>query len=227
MREIIKKHRWFFLLFSVYMVIGFVLLLLLERGDIYLLINKNHSIIQDYFFYYLTYFGDGRTYFFLALFIMFFVRFRDALVIGITGAVSGIILAILKQLVFSEVLRPKGVFADILEELHFVDGVTLHTYHSFPSGHTSTAFTLMTILMFLYGRNRIIDISFFILAFLTGISRIYLSQHFFVDTYAGTFLGVLISFICFYIYNKNRDKFVSPNWNRSILRRNARKKPTV
>lgn len=61
------------------------------------------------------------------------------------------------------------------------------TYHSFPSGHTSTIFALATVL----GERYRIEKFTYLLATLTGISRIILRKHYPSDVLAGALIGYL------------------------------------
>jgi undecaprenyl-diphosphatase len=61
--------------------------------------------------------------------------------------------------------------------------------HSFPSGHSATAFACATVLASLAPRWRV---SFFILAALIAFSRIYNGVHYPTDVLAGSALGVLV-----------------------------------
>lgn len=61
--------------------------------------------------------------------------------------------------------------------------------HSFPSGHTMTAFALMTALAATLPRMRWL---FWTVAAMTGLSRIYLGLHFPLDVICGAAIGGLI-----------------------------------
>ena len=76
----------------------------------------------------------------------------------------------------------------------------MHYAYSFPSGHSTTAFALFFIFGF-FVKNKKWQILFFILALSTAISRMYLLQHFFIDVYFGSILGVLIATIVFVSIN--------------------------
>jgi membrane-associated phospholipid phosphatase len=77
--------------------------------------------------------------------------------------------------------------------------------NSFPSGHTSTAYTLALLLAFLV-RRRFAIFLFPLLAFLVGYSRVYLAQHFVTDVLAGTVIGILSSWLALVIYDAYRRK---------------------
>jgi undecaprenyl-diphosphatase len=64
--------------------------------------------------------------------------------------------------------------------------------HSFPSGHTATAFACATVLSAYAPRWRV---PFFVLAVLIGFSRIYNGLHYPTDVLAGAALGVLVGLL--------------------------------
>lgn len=76
----------------------------------------------------------------------------------------------------------------ILEQLNTF-GIDLRDY-SFPSGHTTASFSLATTIAVNMPRFTLIV---FVLAFIIGMSRIYLGVHYPTDVAAGIILGVLAS----------------------------------
>ena len=77
-------------------------------------------------------------------------------------------------------------------DLHTIDGVRLHAWNSFPSGHTMTAFAFFLSLALIV-KNQLLKFFFFAMSLLVGFSRIYLNQHFLEDTLAGSLLAVVIA----------------------------------
>jgi membrane-associated phospholipid phosphatase len=69
------------------------------------------------------------------------------------------------------------------------------TEHSFPSGHTASAFALATILSFSVKDNSLKSIGLLLGACIVGFSRTYLSQHFLVDVTVGSAIGVVSAYI--------------------------------
>lgn len=65
-----------------------------------------------------------------------------------------------------------------------------HHYHSFPSGHTLTAFTLATSLSYIFPRFRTL---FFALASLLSLSRLILLDHYLSDIIATASIGMIIA----------------------------------
>ena len=66
------------------------------------------------------------------------------------------------------------------------------TYHSFPSGHTITAFSMATVIAKEYSDRKWVGITSYGLASLVGLSRIGLDQHWASDIFIGSLLGYAI-----------------------------------
>ena len=93
---------------------------------------------------------------------------------------------------------------------------------SFPSGHTSSAFTFaMAITLVL--KNKGAAIASFIFAFLMGISRIYVGVHYPTDVIVGAVVGILYAVIGYFIFAKLYD-VVYPKIENAIANRKAKKK---
>jgi membrane-associated phospholipid phosphatase len=94
----------------------------------------------------------------------------------------------LKQIIFADALRPIRFIGR--ELLHIAPGVEIHTYNSFPSGHTAAGFAFFALVAFLFGKKKWVQVLCVIFAVLVGYSRIYLSQHFLEDTVLGGTIGL-------------------------------------
>jgi membrane-associated phospholipid phosphatase len=132
----------------------------------------------------------------LVVIILLAIKYKYAFIVGISNIISALITQTLKQTVFAHAVRPKKFFEGI-HDLYFVPGVENYLYNSFPSGHSTCAFSLYFALALLV-KNKILKLLFFIVALLIGYSRIYLSQHFFEDVYAGSIIGVTTTIIVYY-----------------------------
>lgn len=82
--------------------------------------------------------------------------------------------------------------------------------HSFPSGHTTTAFAVAVAISVFLPKSRWVLIPF---AFITGLSRIYLGVHFPLDVAYGGLIGALIG-----VGSAQLVKL--PRWNRKSVRSN-------
>jgi membrane-associated phospholipid phosphatase len=104
---------------------------------------------------------------------------KHAIFIGETFLVNGLITAALKIAVRRE--RPFNTYSDI-------DRATSVIGYSFPSGHTSVAFSTATSLSMAYPKWYVIAPSF-VWASAVGYSRLHLGVHYPTDVLAGAVLG--------------------------------------
>ena len=184
-------------LFVVFLMISFWY----EKGDVVLLVNGAHHPFTDIFFRAATHLGDGLV-FVIVVIALLFVRFYYAYYTVLVGIVHGLIVAMFKNLLFPDKVRPKNFFENP-DALHFIQDVTVHGYHSFPSGHTASAFALATTLSLIL-KNPRWTLILFLAASIVGYSRIYLLQHFFVDVFAGALLGTLTALLIWYLLERRK-----------------------
>lgn len=84
--------------------------------------------------------------------------------------------------------------------------------NSFPSGHTSYAFTFATIVTLLNKNNALIIFTD-ILAVLMAFSRLYLYVHFPTDVLAGAVFGIIIGILAIKIYYSPKYKEIKARFN--------------
>ena len=86
---------------------------------------------------------------------------------------------------------------------------------SFPSGHTSYAFTIFTIVLFM-AKKKSLKVLTGILAVLIAFSRLYLYVHFPTDVIGGVIIGFILAILAMKIYfSKNiREKLANTNLQR-------------
>lgn len=196
-------------LFAVPTAIMVILACLVTRGDDVLFINGHHSLVSDFFFAFITTFGEGLL--FVPIFVAtLFIQFRySVLTLFVWAAHSGL-CQFLKRGLFNHVLRPVSVLDK--SQLHFVPHIEVHGLYSFPSGHTATIFCLAMLLALFVGR-RLPAIVFLLLALLVGYSRIYLLQHFMIDVAGGAVIGTLVTYSCWKLFHNNS----TPAWMNNSL----------
>ena len=190
----------FFSLLLVFVVGIFVAIYGKDKS--FLVINGAHSTEADYFFNYVTYLGDGLLWIPLFLYVLiykrdFFIAVLSALII------CTIITHVFKRVIFVDEPRPLR----LLENLARAVPLVKHNNYvnSFPSGHTSTAFTFALLLAYIIRKNFAIY-AFPIVAFIVGYSRVYLAQHFVTDVLAGMITGIISSYFALVIYEHFRKK---------------------
>jgi membrane-associated phospholipid phosphatase len=149
--------------------------------------------------------GDGYTAT-LAVVTLLVVRFRYVILVAGSNLLAALITQTLKHTIFDDVVRPKKFFEG-LHDLYLVPEVENHLYNSFPSGHSTCAFALYFSIGLIV-ENKILKFLCFVLALTVGYSRIYLSQHFFEDVYAGSFVGVSGTIIVYLLIKGNKAEWM-------------------
>ncbi|MBC7651192.1 MAG: phosphatase PAP2 family protein [Deinococcales bacterium] len=153
----------------------------------FLLLNNNYGPFADAGFAFITHLGEEAVWIILFLYVIFFRRqFLPLLVIGLI--ISTLLVQGLKKSL-PELARPTKAIAN-QAIIHTVNGVKLHTINSFPSGHTTAAFTVCLLACLLIHKRWIIPVAF-IYAVAVGYSRIYLAQHFPRDVAGGMLIAVI------------------------------------
>ncbi len=195
------KHNGVYLSIYVFVlaVLGYILLTN-GKVQIHKALNTNvGNIYIDTFFKYITYLGDGLVAFFIAC-IFLFINMRVSIYILISYLGAAIVSYILKHVVYNDIYRPHSTFEYFLhEKLNEVEGVDIASFHSFPSGHALSAFALFFCLLFVTKQQRF-KVMFFLLAFIASFSRIYLSQHWLIDVYVGSIIGVSFSLFFYTVF---------------------------
>ena len=165
-------------------------ILFFPKGELVILINTHHHPAADLFFKYFTHTGDGAVLAVLLVMLLFY-SYKLSIITALSIVFQSVLVSVFKRWLFHGLPRPTAFFGDDVT-WHFVDGVNVHVSNTFPSGHTATAFALFALLVVIFNnRNYVLSVLFFTLAFLVGLSRIYLLQHFMVDAYFGAIFGVL------------------------------------
>lgn len=176
-----------------------ILIIVLGKNGSFQLINGNHNDIADQFFKYFTHYGDGVMWVPLGLFCFFFKR--KYFIAVLAGAIISTLLAqFLKRVVYPEELRPISYLSESFP-VHQIAGVEMRRLHSFPSGHTTTAFTMALIMSHMINKKAW-SIILPLLALTAAYSRVYLAQHFPTDLLAGMCIGIISAILALLVYKK-------------------------
>jgi membrane-associated phospholipid phosphatase len=203
---IYKQNRFFFIGYFLLLIFALFILIFYSKADGFFLLNPWHPQWLNWFFIPFTYFGDGLFVIAMAIVLFFLKRKLLALLIFSSYALSGIVAQVLKYFIVEA--RP-AVYLEKFNYPYFIDDVTLHNFHSFPSGHTASAFALAAILSFAVSKKAF-GLIFLFLAVMVGYSRIFLGQHFLDDVFAGSLIGVVSSIIC--------ELYLSDPFNRLLIK---------
>ena len=191
MKVQIGAHKIYFIIYLLFMAVSGFFLVVYNKQEIHLFLNDFHQNWADFFFKYLTDLGDGLAIVVISV-LLIFVSKRMTMQVAFSGILAGLIAQFLKKVVFGPTPRPSAYFKDLDISLYYVNGVELHTAFSFPSGHATTVFSLLTSLVLIQKTKRW-DLLFIALAMLTAYSRIYLSQHFLEDIFLGSIIGTTVA----------------------------------
>jgi membrane-associated phospholipid phosphatase len=170
------------------------------QKDFFIFINHT---LADYpiTLYNITQLGDALIILsFLTIFLIYAPKLWEALIIA--SILSAIIVAILKPLF--AIKRPAAVFS---HDDFFIIGQKLMGHNSFPSGHSVTVFTVLTIVLIAFFPKGIKQqfawcISIIIFGVLIVLTRIGVGAHHPFDIIVGGILGYLMGVSGIVLSNK-------------------------
>jgi membrane-associated phospholipid phosphatase len=195
-----KNYKYVFVTLVFLFLSVLVCLLLWDKEMLFLGVNSISNPFLDVVFYILTWFGDG-FFALIVILLLALLRFRYAILVSLVYFSSGIIVQVMKQFIFPSVMRPVKYFDTLGVELNLVDAVNHHSFMSFPSGHSATAFSLFVIFALLV-TNRFLSALFVLLAAIIAFSRVYLAQHFVLDVFVGSAIGTFCAIGFYYWQTK-------------------------
>ena len=197
-----ESIRLYKLLFIVAVPIA-ILIVLLGDANIVIYVNTNRPRALDPFFAFYTNWGNYIMMFAMIAFLVAaftldkLKEYRPMLFALLISAV--ITDLIIVQIIKVTVNRTRPWAAYNLE----IVGAKPPVGESFPSGHTSEAFTYATPLMLKF-KNTALRIALLTYAILMGFSRIYAGVHYPSDVLASLCVGLGVLFIEFPFYDKLR-----------------------
>lgn len=208
--------RWFLFPHFIFLLLsGGALLYFSDLKALHLQINEFHTSFFDFFFKYFTHLGDGITVGIVSLSLILFFEIRAGIFIAVASLLDSVVVQFLKRSVFPDHFRPAHYFSE-LAEWHTIAGVEQHSSFSFPSGHTAAAFCLYFGLALVF-QKKWGACTFFFVALLVGLSRVYLSQHFLEDIYVGSIVGVAMTVICFPLFYRSKSSQINTGWQKPLI----------
>ena len=203
------------------LVLG-IAILHIPKGELHLLLCQPHTPFLDAVVPIFTNLVDWLPY--LVVLLLLFYRAGWATFLASNLLLNTLIVQPIKHIVYAP--RPLTWFAENMPDvsLPLVEGVKMNLWLSFPSGHTTTFFVLFFSLSIILcaenikGKN-ILSFIYFLCATFGAYTRIYLSQHFALDIFAGILIAVFSTLsLYFFLVKKTKDTQFW-GWNVQKLRK--------
>ena len=197
--SLIKNNAFFFTSIAFLCIASCIFLYAYTKETGFILLNPYHREILNKAFYFFTKLGNGWCMVLVAGLYLILNRKKLALLVISSFLLSGLLAQVLKYSL------PEARPAILLEKSnypYFIQHITLHSYSSFPSGHSASAFALAAVLTF-YFPNKWWSVPLFLYACLVGYSRIYLGDHFLIDVISGAVIGLASAIACWIVMEIN------------------------
>ena len=180
-------------------------LLVVPKAELHLTLCQPHTRFWDAVIPVFTNLVDWLPY--LCVVLQLFYRAGWATFLASNLLLSTLIVQPIKHIVCAP--RPLIWFAENMPDvtLPLVEGVKMNLWLSFPSGHTTTFFVLFfSLSIILYAENikgkNILSFLCFLCASFGAYTRIYLSQHFALDIFAGILIAVCSTLVLYFFLVK-------------------------
>ena len=199
-----------------------VALLIVPKAELHLALCQPHTTFLDTIIPFFTNLVDWLPY--LIVVLLLFYRAGWSTYLASNLLLTTLIVQPIKHIVHAP--RPITWFADNMPDvtLPLVEGVRMNHWLSFPSGHTATFFALFfCVSIILCAENikgkYILSFLCFLCASFGAYTRIYLSQHFALDIFAGILIAVCSTLILYFFLVKNTKNTQFWDWNVQKLRK--------
>ena len=199
-----------------------VALLIVPKAELHLALCQPHTLFLDTIIPFFTNLVDWLPY--LIVVLLLFYRAGWSTFLASNLLLTTLIVQPIKHIVHAP--RPLTWFAEYMPDitLPLVEGVRMNHWLSFPSGHTATFFALFfCVSIILCAENvkgkYILSFLCFLCASFGAYTRIYLSQHFALDIFAGILIAVCSTLILYFFLVKNTKNTRFWDWNVQKLRK--------
>lgn len=218
-RGFLRQNALYFTLFGLLIAVGSSWVLLMPKGTLVLWFSGHRSLVGDQFFRLATRGGEVAG-FLIALVILWRQSPKWPLALSVmtlaVSLVSNGTKTLFGQPRPARYFKEMGIWTDIVP----VPGIKIHEgLTSLPSGHTMAAFAFFSLLAFCIRDKKLGAFLAFSLALLTGLSRIYLVQHFEEDVLLGATFGIALAIVFYQLFlqvpdewwQRPRERFPVPN----------------
>ena len=167
---------------------------LIESNPVSFLWLYQHRIGTISFWKIITWGGEGWFIGLVICLISLSYGWKKGVFLALGTTITGLLAQTLKRSFFQSSPRPKLYFEQIGNPLALPENIEVHSIHSMPSGHTSGAFALCFLIIFLFPNSKY-NFLWLIGAFMVGYSRVVLAQHFPLDVVTGAIIGFLAAIL--------------------------------
>ena len=197
-------------------------LLVVPKAELHLALCQPHTLYLDTIVPIFTDLIDWLPY--LCVVLLLFYRAGWATFLASNLLLSTLIVQPIKHILCAP--RPLTWFAENMPNIRLplVEGVRMNYWLSFPSGHTTTFFVLFFSLSIILcaenikGKN-ILSFLCFLCASFGAYTRIYLSQHFALDIFAGILIAVCSTLVLYFFLVKRTQNTSFWAWRVQKLRK--------
>ena len=154
----------------------------------------------SWWFELITQWGEAYLILVIIAIALYFKNYGAVFRFAAGGILVAITVQILKRLVFAPTPRPMAVIDIELTKLLSTEHLPL--MYSFPSGHTSTAFFVFTMIALHFKHRPIIQWACALVAISVGISRVYLMVHWIPDIMFGALWGITMAVLTDYLVGR-------------------------
>ena len=213
MKKLLKDKSTSIICHFIMAVVVLPYVLLYPKSVSLMFINGHHSPFLDVVMYHITRLPELAFIVFVVV-LAFFAERRVLLAVVLSMAFSGLCIVLFKNVIFADFFRPYHWLNGNKVPFHHVPGIHLHSNGSFPSGHTISAFCALALVGFI-SKKPWVQFLLFVLACLSGYSRIYAAQHYLMDVYAGALFGFVVALIFFQLFTSY---FKTPFWMQPLIK---------
>jgi undecaprenyl-diphosphatase len=167
----------------------------IDRAVFYLINNSMHWGVLDPLMVFVT----RRPYVFFSIALLVLApKYRSRLVVPLVLSLIAWGLSDLTGNFFKHLFERQRPF----EVLDHVNKLVSAGSFAFPSNHAANAFAVATGIAWFFRKAAL---PFLLLALIVALSRVYVGVHYPSDVIAGGVLGVAISFIVLFLYNRAKN----------------------
>lgn len=199
-----------------------IALLVVPKAELHLALCQPHTPFLDAIVPVFSDLVDWLPY--LCVVLLLFYRAGWATFLASNLLLSTFIVQPIKHIVCAP--RPLTWFAENMPDvsLPLVEGVRMNYWLSFPSGHTTTFFVLFfTLSIILCAENckgkYVLSFICFLCASFGAYTRIYLSQHFALDVFAGILIASFSTILLYYFLVLKTKNTLFWDWRVQKLRK--------